>query len=734
VIKPLKSTGYSIGGGNMSKTTPENPSIFKGSLSEKNSVTLLETHQKNLKKQPASKLIRENLTPRNLYLRRSPHKKSKTEQSETYVRSGKHSRNAPLFPENEENKNILASGGHAHIGNSKNTLQTLGDKLGKSKKITTTSPGDAELYNEILAYKNNICAYITSHLNLCSHIKVGSYNDYPCLMIHIKKGKYTTSLTKAAFEAWVNLLISYYVGLVNYSAYTEKLPIELERRSSFGFLTPTIAPTGESIRISIGLIPKAYADLLIKNLKSLDQTLEKINAPDFNPPNIDNNTFLKTEAYKKYMGKKTVPTPKNILGLIFEKIEKGGKTGVQNIVRTPYARDGISAEIFKALLLKKEPINAFMKGISWATEKIEVKIKIEKKVQKEYLSFKQEGDISYGTKFTIDSPALNDDDDFFNLINLIIDKISKKENSIFDSVINDLSLCSHNKKIDDLYFKLELLNELIFIDSFHSEPDNNVRSDSDRDKNDTNCSESEDENNDNYDDGFGSDSDEEEDFDEKKLFSKKIIVQNGMRAILSATKAAVDYLSKANGNKGTSIFLDESIYYETELGIKLIEKLKNIKNIAIQKAPLESSILIHDLNACVTTGKENENYCINQNVFLILDGTSVSENCVQENLKRFLKSESLAVFLVDSGFKNQQFGGDKNPYGTVRIFTKDKKLREELYAAIKRDELPILSNISHNYRRTLKLFGMVPVTKTLLPKTENNEIENMTRNLTDLKI
>ena len=251
-------------------------------------------------------------------------------------------------------------------------MQMLGDKFSPSEETPETTFSDTVLYHSYLKYKNNICDFVVTEIKKqrdSSFIRVGHYNDYPCIMVHISeetihKAKKTKTPSSAAFEAWVDFLISYFVGLVNYAAYKNKIPLEIERRSGFGFFTPSIAPTGNSFRINIGLIPKIYAQLIVDALVELDKVLEKITDENAEIPEVSEEIFYGSDEHKAYVGKKyTLVELDDMLQLLWAKVEKGdaGKTTVQNIVRTPYARDSVAIEVFKQRnkKTKNQPIDAF---------------------------------------------------------------------------------------------------------------------------------------------------------------------------------------------------------------------------------------------------------------------------------------------------------------------------------------------------------------------------------------
>ncbi|MDB6096977.1 MAG: hypothetical protein JWM09_1255 [Francisellaceae bacterium] len=652
---------------------------------------------------PAEKLLAYRLSPSISYLRDSVLPSARIQESETYWRSEKH-------PLSNKYKNLnhfhykipkinLENGQQAHVGNYGNLMQILGDTFQPNTKPIRTSSGTGNLYERLLDYKNNICKYISEKFNHdknISLIKVGFYNNYPCIMVHVKQGSIskapkTKKPSEAAFEGWVNLLASFYLGLVNYYAIKENYPIEIERRASFGFLTPTIAIAGSSIRINVGLIPIKYADILIKSLKNLEEVLKNIKNGEFLAP-ISNSIFYKSEAHIKYLNKKyNLVEVDNLIQLLWVQSEISGKTTVQNMVRTAYARDGISIKVFESL--KKEDVTkSFFAGIEWALSKIQV---VNLTPSKFKMSFQQDKSLLYSAKFCASTEACKDGK-FWSVIDSIVKSGESLNSLLIQLPLDNLKNCIKTKKIDKLYSNLELLNEQLFMEAIITgEMENNA-------------------------DGYGSDSEEESEDNQSKIFAKKIIVHNGMRAIWLAIITAAKFLE--NNNLKPALYLDKA-YYEVKLGLKNILILHEIPHFTEKKCISASNLILKDINACITDGQLTKEYELSYNQILILDGTSSTVKDVQPYIDFFIKSRIKLAFLVESGFKNQQLGADKNQYGTIRIFAKDKKLRDDVYLGIKKIEPPLLSPTAHSFRRKMKALGAVPVTRNFINRNNPPRIK-----------
>ncbi|GEM_PF-6850596 len=649
-------------------------------------------HQSN----PLSELIGARLSPARVNLSETPPlANAELEDTETYIRSEKHplpkqlGNNAHLF---NVSGDLLKNGGHAHYGNYRNAFEMLGDisELQENRQ-RQTSPGDAVLYDALLNYKNAICRYVAENTKKTQDnlITVNFYNDYPCVMVHIKKITQTlfkNTQTKIpsdnAFEEWVNFLISYFVASLNYAAYKANLPIEIKRQSGFGFQTPSVAPMKESIRINIGLTPIAYADLMIDCLNSLGDLLQNFKLSKNKIPSLPEGTFYQSAEHEIYLANKYPHYAlENILQLLWVQVEKKGRTTVQNLMRTAFIREGISAEIFKALCLPKTNLEAFFVGLQWAITRIQA---TEKK-----LTVIQEEALRYGKHFS-STPKKIDDPVFWELVKLIIARARQVNNHYLIETLDAIENAIDQKIINKLYNHFEILNELFFVNAIESATDNDVG------------------------DGYGSDSETEGEAQGEKLFAKKIITHNGMRAIWAAVEAAMHHLQA--GLVPCRLFLDQS-YFEISLGLQLIQKINSTQTITKTKKTSQANVILYDLNACATSAITNADYTLlDCNKIVILDATSATTDCVRVHINKFASSRASTLFIVESGFKNQQFGADKNSYGVVRIFTRDKKTREALYSFIKTAEQPIRSKTSHYLRRCYKLFGTVPVTKSFLPQ------------------
>jgi hypothetical protein len=675
-------------------------------------------YRNSLQQCAASKLIGEKMSPFKPSGHGSASKEYPIQGFETYTRSDKHPSRQALKSSGKviysDSLAILKNGGFAHVGSYGNMMQAFGDIFTPSTNRLSTTDGDAKIYQLILIQKINLCDYIASQLHQKTQlITVSFYHQYPCLMIHIHRNTAVTTMPQhfpadAAFKAWVNFLISYLVGLLNADTYLNGWPIEIERRASFGFLSPTIAPTGTSIRISMGLVPKVYADILIENLIRFDQMLVGLSASAIHYPLRSYPSFYHSSSYRTYMGDKyPLVEPVSIIDLLWIKAEKAGKTLIQNIVRTAYARQALATLVFNKMIERQhksgfnlsDSISIFYEIIAWSISKIYLK----NSGKKTTLTFHQGEPINENEKNNEHHEiVVNNDIDFWSVIETIYYR-AQGQMPHTRNILHALSESIRNFNINKLYLYLDCLTELMFISSIESS-----QSISD------------------YGDGYGSDSEEESEVESVQITSKKIITHSGMRAILCAVTVAAEYFV---ARKDVMRLFASQAYYEVPMGLQLIKQIHQLKHIVLVKNIYEANAVIYDLNMCLTKAPSTLQAPDITHKMLFLDATSALSEKVHQWLKLFAapNNRGAALFIVESGAKNQQLGADKNQYGVVRVMTKNPKLTQWFYQSFKKIEPPLLSKTSHQYRRYLKNIGAAPVTRNFFidPSSGNRYIETI---------
>lgn len=679
-------------------------------------IELLTALKSKLNSEPASKLIGKNLSPFKSYLSFTHSGRIELEQSEKYYRSEKHWLNVHYTSTKKQYEKTIAKGGNAHVGNYINPMELLGDHALPQNNTHITSPGDGLLYDLTLQFQVETCRNIANMVGQTTYISVGVYNDFPCVMVFINNN---TILRKKASlpakEAWTNLIVSLFCGLLNAVALHNQLPIEMVRRSSFSSYSPSVTPTDQSFRISVGVIPTQYAQIIAMTLKTIDAVLAYLIA-NKDQYQLPNNVFCQTRNYQEYIGVSKyhdeIMRCANLIDLMWCKAEKGknGNVTVYALMRTPYARQKIAAHIFNGMFnanvftnpTNESIANVFVGALTGAVNQLHI--------LGGTLSFLQEDERSIIYLKTFDSlpNALQfEDPNFWKLQLKILERLRTITNplSLLETTINQLESGCNSKNLQQFYFHIETLQQCLLAQAIQLK--SNVLEN----------------------DGYGSDSDEEGHINHQPVFAKKIITHNGMRAILS-TMLGIRYVFvslRKNDRYDEKVYVD-SAYYEVKDGLKLLPSLHGfsdtVGNIRQEDNPAFANVYVYDLNHCVTDSQPNDSVMtkliqlqtrdllrerVTQKA-IILDSTSTTTNKARCYLDWILANlpQIEVVFFISSGLKSEQFGSDINHYGTIRIFARNRATVEEYYQSIKKDELKILSPVSHTHRRLMKRLGFTP--------------------------
>lgn len=121
--------------------------------------------------------------------------------------------------------------------------------------------------------------------------------NYPCLMIKLKEGFFTQGLDEQNMEnGWTQLVMSYFIGLVNYYGYERygEDYVHVIRRQSFGHIYPTITDAGTNIRFSLGMIDEDYSEVINESLKKLQADLQFFKNYEFPAPTSTEQTSFNT--------------------------------------------------------------------------------------------------------------------------------------------------------------------------------------------------------------------------------------------------------------------------------------------------------------------------------------------------------------------------------------------------------------------------------------------------------
>jgi len=615
-----------------------------------------------------------------------------------------------------------------------------------------------DLYDYFLRLKHDTSLSVANQCKHLTTIKVTSYHEYPCVMVFLcNLPKPTdfgqTAWTDAEKEAWTELMISFFVGLVNYKSQKVGLLIELVRRSSFGFLTPTIAPCTQSFRINVGAIPADYSAILVECLEILNNTLNVLENKAKHAANLmlqlpQTGCFSqsKKQEYKAYKG--SYLAAKDILHLLWlgitkkedEKTKRVQTGAVKITANLPVARIQLSMCVYNELIQSDAKIaneycyaNAFLNGIRWSFSQCQIK--------GNKLTYVQAENAIALKKF---KPPIYKivDGNFFDEVGsqaqLIMERCKVLEEKMSVGVAFALSAQELNRfrkiiaerDVKHFYLYLESLNEILFANSIslNASPE----------------------------DAEASDSDVDDEIDEKSIsprsniYGRKVIVNHGMMAIMQSLMVGAEHAQLPTVTKKkydlTRVYFNGA-YYEIEKDFPKLKKDLKLKGINLIKTKQleDARILINDINACVTTGKKIDEIDVAKypNIKIwIIDTTSATLFRQHEWVEKFRCAEKATIlFLASSALKHEQLGADKMPFGTIRVFAKDKKTLNQITTTLKlRAELS--SELANNYRRLMKVLGAIPNNKKIvkyqkddkLPETKQSTCVTTSTRATDAQL
>ena len=580
------------------------------------------------------------------------------------------------------------------------------------------------LYDEILVYKGKMCQDVLGNFNL----QIGDgkskltglvpyyKNYYPCIMVSIKTSKLKSIKQITEKRGFYKLITAYYVAITNQIAWEKDIPIELVLRSSFGHNIPSVSDTEDGFRINVGLVPNIYTMVLAvglvclwdmflapllesshsftlgikaKKLKSINVEIDRYNSEK-------NNGYTKRQQQKKAIKPTKVQNWKSEDSLfdVLSKVgDSSGRKVVHQLVRKDWYIDLLANLISKELDQDMPDMAA------------PIRILLNR--------------VSYKTKVTLKIEDTDLEDDFFTFIknDEWVENTQIKEDKEFWKILGDIRLAlASNKKLDErlssaikakvlmgLYQKLEETN-LEFIRNSRKSRYQKKRN------------------------SFGSDSDCEGELTDEvasTVFSRKIIVVTGMRAINLATYVALYQIAK-NTEASSYKFLLDNMYYEAKEAVGFVlnafSVLFDVPTSQKSEDTEVAEVLFFDLTHCDCTNQDSgqsleEILSKKRFPVIILDYTSATTAKIRTSVEVCLRDNNL-VLLVNSGLENEQAGADMNPYGTLRIATKNKDLMIELYClaydalrhAEVSEKLPV---VAHRIRKSYKDAGLT-VTNTAI--------------------
>ena len=578
--------------------------------------------------------------------------------------------------------------------------------------------GPADLYDASLKYRVEAGQYIARELSGATHLTVGAHNDYPNVMVHFELEKLLTPALKedlalpTARASFHEFLMSHYTGIVNAEAAKRGLTTPTVERSSFGHLTPSVAPTGDSFRINLGMMPPAYAEAHASALKILDSELSGLVGCLGQRHTVDpDRSNFAASAHAK-----ALDNANSSVDLAFTKADSSNKTLLFNTLRSPDARNAVNAKAYREHV--NLPIGEHGDGaLNGALNDLLSKATFSKKGQgddeKSVLttvadpgsydmaaaarpahrsSDDMEVDMEVGMKVDTHDPTglAGAYDSYLGNYRMRLASIPVRRpggNEATDQHMRAIAGTLHAGN-PHIATSLDLANQLLMVhalDRMSKAPPS-------------------------ADLGYGSESEVE---DADKIAGNKIITHNGMRSLLTAAGTARALLFDKDAGK-IGIAYDHP-YFETQGGIKDVDiDVQEVKNRAA------AGIVVKDINACVDNGEPHAAAPggiaaqFPKAKAWIIDTTSASTAQMQNVYQQFKAAdEARLLYFSSSGLKNEQGGADNNNYGTTRVFAKPlhgkagKEVVGEVLGGIEKTDRGLVK-FSHEYRRSMKAMGLVP--------------------------
>ncbi|CAN8004930.1 unnamed protein product [Ixodes pacificus] len=542
----------------------------------------------------------------------------------------------------------------------------------------------AFLYDLLLAYKKFVCVRVENLFNkrgvADGKMEVYLANEYPCIMVKIEEFNNVPKETRSLY----NIAIAYFVAITNKIAQLDNIPVELVIRSSFGHNIPSVAQTRTSFRINIGIVPEIYTEVLVKSLIQLNN---RVLVPLFNLKFLLNLDAVQIENHNEEVAmyndrKKSNDKSQPVCmwsehEALFKILTKVGD----------YTGRRVSAHIIR----REKHIDLLANYVSEELDRSQPNLGNP--------LIKLLGQLSY-----CERPVLNVAEEDYNKISLHKFSVEEenpqiKKDFVFWRIMQYVVLALDVKGIPEamearrltgLYGTLEKLN-LEFIRN-------------------SGCQEAQ--------DGCGSDSDCEV-RGAPSFYSKKLTVATGMRAINLAQFLSIYHLRQSGFNPRAYA---EKCFFETKEAIETVSDIFTLLGLqsSAQQHRGDATVRYVDLSYCAACGPESISLRdvlnrISKNDVVVLDYTSTNTEKISTAVSIFIKKVEV-VILVSSGLKNEQLGADMNPYGTIRIVARDRRLLNELYFVLKKvleqgEEL--LPKHLHRIRKAYKNAGAVVTNKAI---------------------
>lgn len=525
-------------------------------------------------------------------------------------------------------------------------------------------------YTKTLIYKRNMARGIVESVkDQYPKIKINCHNGYPCVLFSPPMLPSLADADRYAAPAkslptlqnqWSLIIIANLVAITNHLAFSQGIGIELIHCSSFGTYNPTVSSCGESIRISVGIIPTVYASVLATAIQYIIKLFNGNFKQQLNKTPIDASFVSVIKQYDE----KRIPAS-TIWKWLWSKGDKSGRSIAHQITnRRHLVLEAYTDQVYLAIKkngLSQETIGQCMQALSGLFSVENNRLSVLSNSHPKASSWLAFPNHSMDLKRPI---PLIDDEKFWNIMKVIFKAF-------------EIRLPSY-RVLEGLYTKLEnrhhnMCKNAVTSDKLVLEP--------------------------------SSDSEYETDH-EVPLYSKKAIVPTGMRAANLARSIAEHHFGHRISYKDIECYG----YHELPDAFKIVKSTTKISPVDITRDP---SILVWDLNQADCKQILASDYLPmpkDEYGVIIIDHTSATPFEIQRSIAHFRQYAPLLI-LINSGSKNEQGPGCRNPYGSIRIMTEDKNERDRLYDILIHQEKALHFNTSHEVRKKHKEQGLAPSTK-----------------------
>lgn len=647
-------------------------------------------------------------------------------------------------------KPTTANSFHAHTGGFLSPFSTI--KYKNTIKLSELTPKSHEnIRDKLLLYKRQMAEKIVDSFEEASDkffVKIKKKgartsfdlrpivyyeNNYPCVLIKLPILSTLESNTPAT-AYWAlhpkplqRLLMACFIAFLNVEAKKNNIPIETVIRSSFGHNLSSVCETENTFRINVGLIPQCYAELMGNALSQLNAAMRELTnsqtpwvpfTDDFyKTVDLYNAIKLKKAISSKALYKKLIDTDsyrdaetsKTAFEKLYEEFCKKNKMkekkGKANFVPVKLQGEKIWEVLYQAGNCKGSSVLAECfrenKTVDWFASKVMQAIYDNENNNQaaspiETALYQLLSCLQYGQTASMDYERIESDleEEKFEFDSLSFKSIYKKD-SAFDQITRLLFEAFNEERPNEaLYSALERCGSYFLTSYRGSEKIQKLPS-------------------------YGSDSEFSDDCSDEdvqkpkfRFYHRKLRVCSGMKAIVVAHYAALSYLHE---NLSEHYRLDvDQMYYEVKDALTTVPSHELIENKV--RANQTDSILHFDLNHC-NSSNSPDNKTLAQKLaqsnpyIVVLDYTSSTLAEVKAAAKKCLSNEGIEfVMMVDSGLKNNQGGQDYNPYGEVRVMTRNKNLRNHIITILKGglSNNDKLSPEAHEMVRACKRRGLAP--------------------------